>query len=107
MLQNSGGGHNLFKQPCPIAKGAQWDTVFFLNAPASLESNDMYDIVPISINFHLAWDIIDDDDKVMSHLMLWNKLYSHQSWDTPCAKEPIKDYIGQHRIIQGAKDIIE
>eukprot|EP00957_Ditylum_brightwellii_P102930 7844760-Ditylum_brightwellii.AAC.1 len=67
----------------------------------------MYNSVLTNLNFQPAWNIIDDDEEVMSHLLFRNKLHLHQALDTLCAKGLIKDYIGEYGISQGEKDVIE
>eukprot|EP00957_Ditylum_brightwellii_P062750 4762022-Ditylum_brightwellii.AAC.1 len=44
----------------------------------------------------------------MTELLLRNKLHLNQAWDTPCAKGPLRDYIGDcglgsrcHNILEG------
>eukprot|EP00957_Ditylum_brightwellii_P024137 1819978-Ditylum_brightwellii.AAC.1 len=43
----------------------------------------------------------------MSKLLLHNKLHLNKSWDSPAAKGPLHDYIGQFHTGQGVKDILK
>eukprot|EP00957_Ditylum_brightwellii_P174145 13258785-Ditylum_brightwellii.AAC.1 len=38
---------------------------------------------------------------------LCNKLHLNKSWETPAAKGPFRDYIGQFGTVQGNKDILD
>eukprot|EP00957_Ditylum_brightwellii_P151332 11523534-Ditylum_brightwellii.AAC.1 len=42
----------------------------------------------------------------MEKLIERNKLHLHQAFDTPFARGPLCDYIGEYGIGQGGKDII-
>eukprot|EP00957_Ditylum_brightwellii_P132015 10065763-Ditylum_brightwellii.AAC.1 len=43
----------------------------------------------------------------MENLIARNKLHLHQAFDTPFARGPLRDYIGEYGIGQGGKDIID
>eukprot|EP00957_Ditylum_brightwellii_P025713 1945685-Ditylum_brightwellii.AAC.1 len=43
----------------------------------------------------------------MTKLLLRNKLHLNQAWDTPCAKGPLRDYIGDCGSVPGCHDILE
>eukprot|EP00957_Ditylum_brightwellii_P184979 14087451-Ditylum_brightwellii.AAC.1 len=57
--------------------------------------------------FQPAWVPMDDDNQVLSTLLLQNKLHLHQAWETPCAWVVIKDYLGDYGLGHGAKEILE
>eukprot|EP00957_Ditylum_brightwellii_P105360 8032174-Ditylum_brightwellii.AAC.1 len=92
---------------CLIAKGEEGGAISYIKVPALPENSAMYWSVLEMLKFPHAWNIIDDDDKFMSRLLLCNKLHLHQAWDTPCTRGPIKDYIGKFGIGSSAKDTIK
>eukprot|EP00957_Ditylum_brightwellii_P003243 247168-Ditylum_brightwellii.AAC.1 len=53
------------------------------------------------------WTCIDDNELVISKLLLRNKLHVHQAWEMPCACSQIKDYIGKYGLGAGSKDILD
>eukprot|EP00957_Ditylum_brightwellii_P110267 8410140-Ditylum_brightwellii.AAC.1 len=75
-----------------ISKGQQGSTVSHILVRDNLASNSMYDEVSMGLGFQPAWVPMDDDDRVMSALLMRNKLHLHQAWETPCALGAIKDY---------------
>eukprot|EP00957_Ditylum_brightwellii_P001499 116765-Ditylum_brightwellii.AAC.2 len=91
----------------PISKGQQGGAMPCIKVPAPLESFAMNDEVLDGLGFKPAWKLTDNDDKVMSWLLLCNKLHLHQTWETPCARGPIKDYISNYSLGVGAQDILE
>eukprot|EP00957_Ditylum_brightwellii_P163454 12444399-Ditylum_brightwellii.AAC.1 len=70
----------------PISKGQQGSDVSNILVPDELECSSMYDEVLTGLGFKTAWNQIDDDNLVMSTLLMWNKLHLHQAWETPCAR---------------------
>eukprot|EP00957_Ditylum_brightwellii_P123279 9399701-Ditylum_brightwellii.AAC.1 len=42
----------------------------------------------------------------MSKLLLRNKLHLNQAWDTPCAKGPLCNYIGDYGLGIGKDNIL-
>eukprot|EP00957_Ditylum_brightwellii_P150216 11438914-Ditylum_brightwellii.AAC.1 len=72
----------------PIAKGKEGGAISCIKVPAPTVSSATYAPVSECLQFKHSWNIIDDEDEVMSHLLSWNKLHQHQAWDTPCAKGP-------------------
>eukprot|EP00957_Ditylum_brightwellii_P164003 12486959-Ditylum_brightwellii.AAC.1 len=66
----------------------------------------MYDAVLTGLGFQPEWTQIDDDEQVMSTLLMQNKFHLHQTWETPCARGAIKDYLGDFDLGQGAQDIL-
>jgi hypothetical protein len=67
----------------------------------------MYDEVLHQLKFTSTWKEIDETDKIMEKLIERNKLHLHQAFDTPFARGPLRDYIGEYGIGQGRKDIID
>eukprot|EP00957_Ditylum_brightwellii_P155461 11833529-Ditylum_brightwellii.AAC.1 len=70
---------NSFKQLCSIAKGTHAGAVSFLKALVPLENTAMYDCMINSLKFHPEWNIIDNDNKVIPQLLLWNNLHLHKA----------------------------
>eukprot|EP00957_Ditylum_brightwellii_P189881 14455514-Ditylum_brightwellii.AAC.1 len=67
----------------------------------------MYDEVLMGLGFQPAWVPMDDNHRVMSTLLMQDKLHLHQAWETPCAQEVIKDYLGDYGLGNSAKEILE
>eukprot|EP00957_Ditylum_brightwellii_P147225 11210449-Ditylum_brightwellii.AAC.1 len=67
----------------------------------------MYDEVLTGLGFKPTWTQIDDDNLVMSTLLMQNKFHLHQAWETSCARGAIKDYLGDFGLGQGAQDILD
>eukprot|EP00957_Ditylum_brightwellii_P080065 6089553-Ditylum_brightwellii.AAC.1 len=76
----------------PISKGNQGGAVSSILAPG---------------RFQHEWAPINNDYQVMSMLLKHNKLHLHQSYDTSCASDQIKDYTGPYGLSAGAKDILK
>eukprot|EP00957_Ditylum_brightwellii_P155289 11821602-Ditylum_brightwellii.AAC.1 len=96
-----------FRMMRPISKGQQGGAVSHILVLDELDSSSMYDEVLKGLGFEPTWIPIDDDDQVMSSLLVWNKLHLHQAWETPCTRGAIKDYLGKFGLGQGAQDILE
>eukprot|EP00957_Ditylum_brightwellii_P187330 14267500-Ditylum_brightwellii.AAC.1 len=67
----------------------------------------MYSGVIDFLKFDTPWKEIDDQDEVMSHLLLQNKLHSHQVFNILLALGPLKDYMGEHEMGVGAREILD
>eukprot|EP00957_Ditylum_brightwellii_P209986 15364450-Ditylum_brightwellii.AAC.1 len=80
----------------PISKGQQGGAVNTTIAPEQITSNKMYSGVIYSLKFDTPWKEIDDQDKVMSCILLQNKLHLHQAFSTLLTSSPLKDYIRKH-----------
>eukprot|EP00957_Ditylum_brightwellii_P144469 11004660-Ditylum_brightwellii.AAC.1 len=77
-----------------------------IKVPDKITNNlAMYDEVLRSLQYEPLWKEIDDEDKVMSSLLLHNKLHLHQARVTPFANGPLKDYLGTDILGKGAQDI--
>eukprot|EP00957_Ditylum_brightwellii_P025632 1937935-Ditylum_brightwellii.AAC.1 len=61
----------------------------------------------MQVGFQHDYKIIDDGTKVMSTLLQQNKLRLNKAWETPCAYGPLKDYIENFGLGQGAKDVLD
>eukprot|EP00957_Ditylum_brightwellii_P057943 4393295-Ditylum_brightwellii.AAC.1 len=90
----------------PISKGQQDSAAGKILVPDELECSSMYDAVLTGLGFKPKWTQIDDDEQVMSILLMQNKLYLHQAWEIPCARGAIKDYRGNFGLGQWAQDIL-
>eukprot|EP00957_Ditylum_brightwellii_P100496 7660666-Ditylum_brightwellii.AAC.1 len=71
------------------------------------KSPALYDDVRSSLQFAPGWVPIEDDDKVMSRLLLCNKLHLHQALDSPFAHGPLKEYISNYGLGSSAQDILD
>eukprot|EP00957_Ditylum_brightwellii_P003984 303595-Ditylum_brightwellii.AAC.1 len=78
----------------PIAKGVQGGVVSTIRVPVPLSHGEA------------AYHEIDNPDKVMSRLLLCNKLHLNQAYDTPFANGPLHDYVGDDGLSTGATDIL-
>eukprot|EP00957_Ditylum_brightwellii_P110640 8438287-Ditylum_brightwellii.AAC.1 len=78
----------------PIAKGVQGGVVSIIRVPVSPSQGEA------------DYRDIDDPDKVMSRLLLCNKLHMNQAYDTPFANGPLHDYVGDDGLSAGATDIL-
>eukprot|EP00957_Ditylum_brightwellii_P068333 5187377-Ditylum_brightwellii.AAC.1 len=96
-----------FRILCSISKGQQGGKASHILVRDNLANNSMYDKVSMGLGFQLAWVPMDDDDQVMSALLMWNKLHLHRAWETPCTRGAIKDYLGEYGLGHGAKEILE
>eukprot|EP00957_Ditylum_brightwellii_P013801 1039838-Ditylum_brightwellii.AAC.1 len=96
-----------FKILCSILKGQQGGAVSHILMRDHLESNSMYDEVLIGLGFQPAWVPMDDNNWVMSALLMQNKLHLHEAWETLYAQGAIKDYLGEYGRGHGAKEILE
>eukprot|EP00957_Ditylum_brightwellii_P117892 8992660-Ditylum_brightwellii.AAC.1 len=67
----------------------------------------MCDNVIDGLGFKTQWTVLDDNNEVMSRLLLRNNLHLHQTWETPCTKGLIKIYIGEYGLGIGSKDILK
>eukprot|EP00957_Ditylum_brightwellii_P212342 15367193-Ditylum_brightwellii.AAC.6 len=61
---------------------------------------------PIAKGFKPVHKDIYNDDEVVSKLIHHNKLHLNQTWETPCAKGLLWDYIGEHGLGIGSQDIL-
>eukprot|EP00957_Ditylum_brightwellii_P040170 3040043-Ditylum_brightwellii.AAC.1 len=43
----------------------------------------------------------------MAKLLLQNKLHLNQAWDTPYAKGPLREYIGENGLGLGSREILD
>eukprot|EP00957_Ditylum_brightwellii_P039267 2970804-Ditylum_brightwellii.AAC.1 len=91
----------------PISKGKQGGTVSYIKEPLPLESTATYNEMLTHLGFQHEYKIIDDGNKVMSTLLLQNKVHLNKAWETLCAHGPLKDYIGDYGLGQGAKDVLD
>eukprot|EP00957_Ditylum_brightwellii_P162553 12378648-Ditylum_brightwellii.AAC.1 len=67
----------------------------------------MYEETIAALGFHHHWKEVDDSDDIMDRLITCNKLHLHQTWETPFANGPLKEYIGEYGLGQGANEILE
>eukprot|EP00957_Ditylum_brightwellii_P099925 7614746-Ditylum_brightwellii.AAC.2 len=65
----------------------------------------MYNEVLESQQYESSWKEIDEEEKVISGLLLCIKLYLHQAWNTLFSNGPLKDNLGTDRLGKGAQDI--
>eukprot|EP00957_Ditylum_brightwellii_P169930 12934680-Ditylum_brightwellii.AAC.1 len=63
-----------------ISKGQQGSAVSHILVRDNLASNSMYDEVSMGLGLQPAWVPMDDNDWVMSILLMRNKLHLHQAW---------------------------
>eukprot|EP00957_Ditylum_brightwellii_P022825 1721899-Ditylum_brightwellii.AAC.1 len=100
-----------FQQMKPITKGIMGGTAseLLVPNPEALSSSAMYNEVLESLQFQHAqpFKVLNDQDKVMLALVRRNKLHLHQSFDTPVAKQDLRDYIGKFGTEQGAQEILD
>eukprot|EP00957_Ditylum_brightwellii_P131729 10046672-Ditylum_brightwellii.AAC.1 len=67
----------------------------------------MYDETAKSLKFEHSWTEIDNPDEIMEKLLSRNKLHLHQAYETPFVSGPLKEYIGEFGLGEGAQEIIE
>eukprot|EP00957_Ditylum_brightwellii_P074451 5656879-Ditylum_brightwellii.AAC.1 len=51
--------------------------------------------------------MIDNKGLVISKLLFCNKLHLNKAWEIPCAKGPLKEYIGDYGLGEGAQDVLD
>eukprot|EP00957_Ditylum_brightwellii_P191712 14594468-Ditylum_brightwellii.AAC.1 len=91
----------------PIAKGEVDGTVSYIKEPIPMESPAIYPETLFTLGFKSKYREVYNSDEVMSRLLLRNKLHLNQAWDTPCAKGPLSDYIGESGLGSGSRDILD
>eukprot|EP00957_Ditylum_brightwellii_P203280 15333998-Ditylum_brightwellii.AAC.1 len=67
----------------------------------------MYEETIAALYFQHPWKEVGDSDDIMDHLITRNKLHLHQAWETPFANGPLKEYVGEYGLGQGANEILE
>eukprot|EP00957_Ditylum_brightwellii_P049032 3720167-Ditylum_brightwellii.AAC.1 len=106
-IQHRGEAKQSFAPLRPVSKGQQGEAVNTIIALEQVTCDTMYSGVIDSLNFDPPWKEIDNQGEVMSHLLLWKKLHLHQVFNILLASGPLKDYIGEHRMGEGARSILE
>eukprot|EP00957_Ditylum_brightwellii_P016778 1262689-Ditylum_brightwellii.AAC.1 len=101
----------VFQQMKPITKGIMGGVVseFLVPNPEALTSLAMYDEVLDTLQFQHAqpFKVLNDQDEVMSALIRRNKLHLHQVFDTPFAKNEMRNHIGEFGTSDRAQDILD
>eukprot|EP00957_Ditylum_brightwellii_P112311 8563496-Ditylum_brightwellii.AAC.1 len=91
----------------PIAKGKTGGTISYIKETTSLESPSTYPKTLVNLGFQAECREIHDGDEIMTKLLLRSKLHLNQAWNTPCAKGPLRGYIGDCGLGPGCHDILE
>eukprot|EP00957_Ditylum_brightwellii_P155270 11820256-Ditylum_brightwellii.AAC.1 len=80
----------------PITKGVTGGTILTLDIPGDpVTCPSMYKEVAQTLDLQPTWKTLHDNDDIMEALLRRNSLHLHQSFDTPFAEGPLKEYIGE------------
>eukprot|EP00957_Ditylum_brightwellii_P020738 1563602-Ditylum_brightwellii.AAC.1 len=96
-----------FAQMRPITKGVTGGTILILDIPVDpVTCPSMHSEVAQTLDLQPTWKTLYDNDNIIEVLIRRNSLHLHQSFDTPFAEGPLKEYIGESGLGQGADDIL-
>eukprot|EP00957_Ditylum_brightwellii_P177400 13512634-Ditylum_brightwellii.AAC.1 len=100
--------HGAFASLFYASKGGQAGCISYIKIPNPICNHAaMYEKTISALGFQHPWRDVDDSDNIMDHLLTCNKLHLHQAWETPFTTGPLKEYIGNYGLGQGATKILE
>eukprot|EP00957_Ditylum_brightwellii_P067832 5148728-Ditylum_brightwellii.AAC.1 len=82
-----------FRMVHPISKGRVGSLVSFVKELMPVENSAVYMETLSHLGIQCAYKVINDEDEVMSKLLLRSKQDLDKAVETPAAKRPLQDYI--------------